>query len=76
MGFQERLGKWYRGRYVPPPENEPGSPVVFISAGHFEQPALARLIGVLWRFWLADWKWILTFALGLAGLFKVFAATA
>jgi hypothetical protein len=50
----KEIKKWYRGRYVPPPDN---SYVAFVCP-HYEQPILARDLGAVGRFWLAHWKWI------------------
>lgn len=72
MNLIATLREWYRGKYVPPPPNDPDSPVVFVSAGHYEQPLGARALGLLGRFWLAHWKWIITTALAvLIGLYKL-----
>jgi hypothetical protein len=65
MGFGERIKEWYRGRWVPPPP--PGRYLVF-TMGHYEQPALARILGVLGRFWLAHWQWIIGTALVIVGI--------
>ena len=53
-----KLKAWYRGTYVPPPENDPNSAVVFISLGHYEQPPLAKLLRSAGRFYIEHWKWI------------------
>lgn len=42
--FSERLTTWYRGKYIPPPPNDPDSSLVFISTGQYEQPLLAKLL--------------------------------
>ena len=59
MAIVEKLKDWYRGRYVPPPPNDPNSQVIFLSLGHYEQPALAKILGTLGRFYLAHWQWII-----------------
>ena len=41
----EWLREWYRGQYIPPPPNDPNSPIVVISPGHFEKPLLAKCLG-------------------------------
>lgn len=58
MQIIKKIKEWYRGRYVPPPPDDPHSPLVFLSMGHYEQPILARALGTIGRFWLAHWKWI------------------
>jgi hypothetical protein len=65
MALRERFTEWYRGRWVPPPP--PGRHVVFLM-GHYEQPRLARILGVLGRFWLAHWQWIIGTALVIIGI--------
>ena len=36
--------------------------------GYYEQPALAKVLGVLGRFWLAHWQWIIGTVLAIIGL--------
>ena len=59
MAIVEKLKDWYRGQYIPPPPNDPNSRIIFISAGHYRQTALARMLGILGRFYLAHWQWII-----------------
>lgn len=54
MKIVQKLKEWYRGKYVPPPNN---GALMFISP-HYEQPLFARALGIVGRFWLAQWKWI------------------
>jgi len=68
MSIIERLKSWYRGAYVPPPENDPNSRVIFISPGHHQQPALAKFIGIVGRFYLAHWQWIIATTLAVLAL--------
>jgi hypothetical protein len=68
-GIAERLKVWYRGRYISPPPNHPYSSVVFVSPGHYEQPALAKVLGIVGRFWLAHWKWIIGTVIAVVGLY-------
>ena len=56
----KRLATWYRGRYIPPPPNDPNG-LVIISPGHYEQPFLAKVFGSIGRFIRAEWKWLLGF---------------
>jgi hypothetical protein len=58
----------YRGNYVPPPPNDPYSSIIIISPGHYEQPLLAQGLGVLGRFWLAHWQWIIVTTLAIIAL--------
>lgn len=68
MGVKTRLRAWYRGKYVPPPPNDPNSSIVFISPGHYEQPALARLLNMVGRFCLAHWQWVTGTLLAVIGI--------
>lgn len=63
-----KLKEWYRGRYIPPEPNDPDSAVFFFSVGHYEQPALAKILGVLGRFCLAHWQWIIGTVLAIIGI--------
>ena len=65
----ERIRNWYRGRYVPPPPNDPDSPLVILLMGHYEQPLLAELLGVAGRFWLRHWQWTIGTALAVLAIF-------
>jgi hypothetical protein len=67
-GLIIRLKTWYRGVYVPPPENKPGSGVVFIGLGFYVQPPLARLIKRAIEFWLKHWQWIIGTVLAVIGI--------
>lgn len=68
MSVWERVQTWYRGKYVPPPRNDPDSPIVIISPGHYEQPLIAKLLGAMGRFWLRHWKWIIATSLVIIGM--------
>lgn len=65
---KQRVLDWYEGTYVPPPPNEPGSPIIFISAGHYEQPPLAKALKWLGNFWLKHWQWIIGTVIGVIGI--------
>jgi hypothetical protein len=69
----EKIADWYRGKYVPPPENDPNSSAFLVSGGHYEQSLLANAIRILATFWLDHWKWIITsliaITLAVLGLF-------
>ena len=51
MQIKEVIKDWYRGKYIPPPKNDPNSPVVFISVGHYEPPLFAKAVS----FWVKHW---------------------
>ena len=64
--MMEAVRRWYNGRYQPP-ENDPSSPVVFVS-GWYERHWTARMAHVLVKFWRAEWKWIIGTAITIAGM--------
>ena len=66
--LMERLREWYRGRYIPPPPNNPSSPFVVISPGHYEKPLLATCLRAIARFWLGHWQWIIGTAVAVVGI--------
>jgi len=37
MKLKEKLENWYRGKYIPPPENDPDCPFIVLSPGHYEK---------------------------------------
>lgn len=39
----EKIKNWWRGKYIPPPKNDPDSQIVFISPGRYERPFLAKV---------------------------------
>ena len=45
------LRDWWQGTYIPPPDNDPDSSIVFISPGHYERHWSARFA-----------SWAMTFA--------------
>ena len=59
--FSERIATWYRGKYIPPPPNDPNSSLFIISPGYYEQPFLAKVLGAIGRFIRTEWKWLLGF---------------
>ena len=59
MEFKKKFSDWYRGKYIPPPKNEPNSPIVIVSWGHYEKTPLAKLLGIFFKFWIDHWKWII-----------------
>jgi hypothetical protein len=64
----EKIKIWYRGKYVPPPQNDPNSPIVIISPGHYQQPVIAKTLIVLGQFLMAHWKWIIGIIVAVAGI--------
>lgn len=46
----ERLKNWNRGTYVPPPENDPDSPLIIISPGYYKRPLLAKVFETICQF--------------------------
>lgn len=64
----ERIAAWYRGRFIPPPANDPGSGIYFVSPGHYEQPWLARVLAAGGRFYLRHWQFLWTMGVAVAGV--------
>ena len=60
--------EWYQGKYVPPPPNDPNSPIVRISPGHYEKPLLAKWIESFLGFWHDHWKWLIGIMITLIAL--------
>jgi hypothetical protein len=71
MELTQKVKEWYQGRHVPPPPPDPGSRVVFFDLGHYDQPAAAKWLGVVGRFWLAYWQWIIGTAIAIVGLLSL-----
>lgn len=67
--IRNKVAAWYRGTYVPPPENVPNSGVVFIGLGFYVQPRLARYIGAGIRFYFRHWQWVWSTLITVAGLY-------
>jgi hypothetical protein len=59
MKLIDKIKDWYRGEYVPPPEDDPDSSIVIVSLGYYEQPPLAKFLAMIGRFWLSHWQWII-----------------
>lgn len=57
---RKRFTEWYKGKYVPPPPNDPNSSVFIIFPGHYQKSAAAKVLTWLVAFWLDHWKWIIT----------------
>ncbi len=71
-GLRQRLHDWYRGKYVPP---RPSTPyLAVISPGHYGQPAFAKLLRTVWRFWLDHWKWAIPTTLTFLGVLVALVA--
>jgi hypothetical protein len=69
MTLLDKIKNWYRGKYIPPPENDPNSGVVFLLLGHYEQPPLAKALKWIGNFWLSHWQWIIGTTLAVIGIF-------
>ncbi len=67
--FRQKFAVWYRGTYIPPPENDPNSSVVFIGFGFYVQPPLARVIGAIAKFYSLHWQWVWSTILAIIGLY-------
>lgn len=51
MKLKDKLENWYRGKFIPPPENDPDSPFVIISPGHYEKSTGAKIVEFHLRHW-------------------------
>jgi hypothetical protein len=69
MRFLEKFKKWYRGVYVPPPENNPNSYVQFVSPGEYDRPWIARAINTVSTFLKTHWQWTIGTILVVVGIF-------
>jgi hypothetical protein len=65
--ISDLIREWYRGTYIPPPPNDRNSALIFILAGHYEQPPLAKIMRVIGLFWLNHWKFIITTIIAVIG---------
>lgn len=65
----ERVASWYRGKYIPPPANDPNDSIVIISPGYYDQPWIAKIIGVAWSFYGRHWQWVWSTVIALVGLY-------
>ena len=68
-GISERLANWYKGKYIPPPVNDPNSSIVIISPGYYEQPLLAKMFGAICRFYVSHWQWVWSTGIAALGLY-------
>ena len=64
----DALKRWHEGEYVPPPQNDPDSPVIFISVGTYKRPWLARAIDATARYIVTEYKWLVWLVLAIAAL--------
>ena len=66
MKLKDVIKRWYEGKYVPP-DNPPNSIVVF-PMGHYERHWSSRLVHAIVKFWVKEWKWLLSFIIATIGL--------
>ncbi len=59
---------WYRGKYIPPPQNDIDGSVTIISPGYYEKPVFARFLCVVGLFLSNHWKWLVSSALVLVSI--------
>jgi len=55
--IQTKAKKWCEGEYVPPPPNDPSSPLFFVRGGSYKKSRSAAAITVLASFWSKHWQW-------------------
>ena len=68
MDITNKIKKWYKGVYVPPPKNDPNSPLAIISTGYYEKPFLGKIIDPLITFWLKRWPVLIVVIVMTVGL--------
>lgn len=73
-GCRNGIKNWWQGEYVPPPPNDPNSAVVFLTLGFYRRHWSARTVSALVTFYLRHWQFVLTSAIGLAGLVLAYLA--
>lgn len=71
MGLKAKLKEWYRGKYIPPPEHEPDGSVTIPSPGWYQKPFWAKVTGSLFKFWCANWKWVIPTVIALIALWPL-----
>ena len=64
MKFKEQIKTWYQGKYIPPPENDPDSPFIVLSIGHYEKSTGAKIA----EFHLKHWKTLLAVYVTILGI--------
>jgi hypothetical protein len=52
MSLKAIIRAWYRGKLLPP---RPG----IVELDRYQQPPLAEGLGIIGRFYLAHWQWII-----------------
>lgn len=52
MKLKDKIENWYQGTYVPPPKNNPNDPFVFMSLGHYEKSAGAKIAEFHLKHWV------------------------
>jgi len=67
--IRNKFFNWYRGTYVPPPENDPNSRIVFIGLGLYVQSPFARCFGAIAEFYTHHWQWVWSTVIGIIGLY-------
>lgn len=67
MNIIKKIKTWYKGELILP-SNDPDSPIVRLSPGHYKRPFPATIICSLIKFWLKHWKWVITTILAIIGL--------
>ena len=68
MALINKIKAWYRGKYIPPPKNDPNDILIRISPGHYEKPLLAKILQQAGKLWMSHWKWIIGITFSLIGI--------
>ena len=71
MQLHKNIKKWYEGEFVPP-DNSPNSRLIFVM-GHYQRHWSSRVAHVVVDFYLKEWRWLLPFVVGVAGVIVAIA---
>lgn len=66
--LREKIKRWWQGEYIPPPRDNPNSPVIIVSIGFYRRHWTARAVSAIFAFVAHEWKWLIPVLLTLAGL--------
>ncbi|TWA97550.1 hypothetical protein [Bradyrhizobium stylosanthis] len=64
--MKAHLKRWWDGEYAPP-QNDPGSSLVFIQ-GHYEKHWSSKVAHVVADFWMKHWQWCFSALFAVTGL--------
>jgi hypothetical protein len=71
MKFIKKITDWYRGEYIPI-ETDESKGIPIVSGGYYQQPPLAKTLGLIGGWFVREWKWVVGTFLALLGLYGKF----